>query len=141
MKTLKISDEIHQKLTQFLGELTAQTMKMQTYQDAIQALLNQSVILPPELIAEVENFIQENKHLGYTTKEEFIRDATRARLRQLAGEYETIEIPREDIEKFEQALKEMDAPYLNVTDFIYEKIKEVLQKYEEIKKVKKGKGR
>jgi len=132
MKTLKISDEIHQKLTQFLGELTAQTMKMQTYQDAIQALLSQSVILPPELIAEVENFIEENKHLGYTTKEEFIRDATRARLRQLAGEYETIEIPKEDYEKLERALKEMDAPYLNATDFIYEKIKEVLEKYEEL---------
>jgi len=132
MKTLKISDEIHQKLTQFLGELTAQTMKMQTYQDAIQALLNQSVILPPELIAEVENFIEENKHLGYTTKEEFIRDATRARLRQLAGEYETIEIPKEDYEELEKALKEMNAPYLNATDFIYEKIKEVLEKYEEL---------
>ena len=131
MKTLKISDEIHQKLTQFLGELTAQTMKMQTYQDAIQALLNQSVILPPELIAQVENFIQENKHLGYTTKEEFIRDATRARLRQLTGEYETIEIPKEDYEKLEKALKEMNAPYLNATDFIYEKIKEVLEKYKE----------
>ena len=131
MKTLKISDEIHQKLTQFLGELTAQTMKMQTYQDAIQALLNQSVILPPELIAEVENFIQENKHLGYTTKEEFIRDATRARLRQLAGEYETIEIPKEDYEELEKVLKEMNAPYLNATDFIYEKIKEVLEKYKE----------
>jgi len=133
MKTLKISDEIHQKLTQFLGELTAQTMKMQTYQDAIQALLNQSVILPPELIADVENFIQENKHLGYTTKEEFIRDATRARLRQLAGEYETIEIPKEDYEKLERALKEMNAPYLNATDFIYEKIKEILLQYEELK--------
>jgi len=131
MKTLKISDEIHQKLTQFLGELTAQTMKMQTYQDAIQALLSQSVILPPELIAEVENFIQENKHLGYTTKEEFIRDATRARLRQLAGEYETIEIPKEDYEELEKVLKEMNAPYLNATDFIYEKIKEVLEKYKE----------
>ena len=134
MKTLKISDEIHQKLTQFLGELTAQTMKMQTYQDAIQTLLNQSVILPPELIAQVENFIQENKHLGYTTKEEFIRDATRARLRQLAGEYETIEIPKEDFEELEKALKEMNAPYLNATDFIYEKIKEVLEKYEECRK-------
>ena len=137
MKTLKISDEIHQKLTQFLGELTAQTMKMQTYQDAIQALLSQSVILPPELIAQVENFIQENKHLGYTTKEEFIRDATRARLRQLAGEYETIEIPKEDYEELEKALKEMNAPYLNATDFIYEKIKEILERYEELKPTKR----
>ena len=59
-----------------------------------------------ELIAQVENFIQENKHLGCTTKEEFIRDATRARLKQLAGEYETIEIPKEDYEELEKALKE-----------------------------------
>ena len=55
-----------------------------------------------ELIAQVENFIQENKHLGCTTKEEFIRDATRARLRQLTSEYETIEIPKEDYEELEK---------------------------------------
>ncbi|MHA1854323.1 MAG: hypothetical protein ACTSUF_12565, partial [Candidatus Heimdallarchaeaceae archaeon] len=89
----------------------------------------------------VENFIQENKHLGYTTKEEFIRDATRARLRQLAGEYETIEIPKEDFEELEKALKEMNAPYLNATDFIYEKIKEILEKYQELKKREEKKVR
>lgn len=52
-----------------------QTGKMQTYQDAIEAMLNQSVMLPPELLAELENFIEENKCLGFTTREEFIRDA------------------------------------------------------------------
>lgn len=46
MKTLRISDDVHQKLTALLGELVAQTSKMQTYQDAIEAMLNQSVILP-----------------------------------------------------------------------------------------------
>jgi len=72
MKTLKISDDVHQKLTALLGELTAQTMKMQTYQDAIEALLTQSVIVPPELLHEVEDFITKNKHKGYTRKEEFL---------------------------------------------------------------------
>ncbi len=39
MKAIKISDDIHSKLTGLLGELTAETNKMQTYQDAINALL------------------------------------------------------------------------------------------------------
>jgi len=34
MKTLKISDDVHQKLTGMLEELTSQTLKLQTYQDA-----------------------------------------------------------------------------------------------------------
>jgi len=39
MKTLRISDETHGKLTATVGTLMAQTGKMQTYQDAIEALL------------------------------------------------------------------------------------------------------
>jgi hypothetical protein len=54
MKTLRISDDAHQKLTALLGELTAQTMKMQTYTDAIESLLSQSVILPPELLVRLK---------------------------------------------------------------------------------------
>jgi hypothetical protein len=40
----------------------------------------------------IENFIEENKHLGYTTKEEFFRDAARWRLRFLSDEYEYVEV-------------------------------------------------
>lgn len=50
MKTLKISDEVHGKLTAVLGELMAKTGKMKTYQDAIDAVLNKSVILPEDLL-------------------------------------------------------------------------------------------
>jgi hypothetical protein len=50
MKTLKISDGIHGKMTATVGTLMVQTGKMQTYQDAIEAMLNRSVILPPELL-------------------------------------------------------------------------------------------
>jgi len=39
MKTLRISDEIHRKLTATVGTLMAQTGKMQTYQDAVEAML------------------------------------------------------------------------------------------------------
>ncbi|RLI17263.1 hypothetical protein DRO44_03970 [Candidatus Bathyarchaeota archaeon] len=131
MKTLRISDDAHQKLTALLGELTAQTMKMQTYTDAIESLLSQSVILPPELLNQIESFIEEKKHLGYTTREEFIRDAVRWRLRFLKEEYEYIEIPKGEYEKLQQAIKELETPFLSVNDFIEHQIKTLLDKYEE----------
>jgi len=128
MKTLRISDDAHQKLTALLGELTAQTMKMQTYTNAIESLLSQSVIMPPELLAQVESFTEENRHLGYTTREEFIRDAVRWRLRFLKEEYEYIEIPKEEYEKLQQAIKAMSTPFLTVGDFIEQQIRSLLEK-------------
>ncbi|MCW4007386.1 MAG: hypothetical protein NWF09_01660 [Candidatus Bathyarchaeota archaeon] len=41
MKTLKISDETHAKLTRIVGQLTATSGKKKTYEDAINALLDQ----------------------------------------------------------------------------------------------------
>jgi hypothetical protein len=131
MKTLKISDDVHQKLTSLLGELMAQTSKMQTYQDAIEAMLNQSVILPPELLKEIESFIQENKHLGFTTREEFMRDAARWRLKFLKEDFEYVEIPREKYERLEAALKELNTPYRSASDFIHTQIDEALEKYDQ----------
>jgi hypothetical protein len=131
MKTLRISDDAHQRLTALIGELTAQTMKMQTYTDAIESLLSQSVILPPELLAQIENFMEENRRLGYMTREEFIRDAVRWRLRFLKEEYEYLEIPREDYEKLQQAIREMEMPFLSVGDFVEQQIKSLLEKYAE----------
>jgi len=84
---------------------------MQTYQDAISALLNQSVILPPELLAQIANFTEENKHLGFTTREEFMRDVARWRLKFLNEESENVEILREKYERLETAVKEMSTPY------------------------------
>jgi hypothetical protein len=131
MKTLRVSDDAHQKLTALLGELTAQTMKMQTYTDAIESLLSQSVILPPELLAKVEGFMEENRHLGYTTREEFVRDSVRWRLRFLKGEYEYVEIPKEEHERLQQAIKDMEVPFLSVSDFLDQQIKSLLEKYAE----------
>jgi len=131
MKTLRISNDAHQRLTALLGELTAQTMKMQTYTDAIESLLSQSVILPPEVLAQVESFIGENRHLGYTTREEFIRDAVRWRLRFLKEEYEHLEIAKEEYEKMQHAIKDMGMPFLSVSDFIDQQIKSLLEKYAE----------
>jgi len=130
MKTLRISDEAHRKLTATLGTLLEQTGKMQTYQDAISALLNQSVILPPELLAQIQNFIEEHKHLGFTTREEFMRDAARWRLKFLNEESEYLEIPREKYERLDAAVKEMSTPYHGASDFVHKQVDEVLEKYD-----------
>ncbi len=131
MKTLRISDDAHQRLTALLGELTAQTMKMQTYTDAIENLLSQSVILPSEVLTQIENFIDENRHLGFMTREEFIRDAVRWRLRFLRWEYEYIEIPKEEYERLQQVIKDLDMPFLSVSDFVDQQIKSLLEKHAE----------
>ncbi|MEM2506203.1 MAG: hypothetical protein QXF61_04080 [Nitrososphaeria archaeon] len=39
MKTIRVSDETHKKLTEILGKLTAETGKIHTYEDAINALI------------------------------------------------------------------------------------------------------
>jgi hypothetical protein len=111
-------------------------MKMQTYTDAIESLLSQSVILPPELLTQVENFIEENKHLGFMTREELIRDAVRWRLRILKEEYEYLEIPKEEYEKLQQAIKDMSMPFLSVDEFIDQQMKTLLEKYAEWAKQK-----
>lgn len=139
MKTLKISDDIHQKLTSLLGELMAQTSKMQTYQDAINALINESVMLPPEVLTQTQSFIEENRHLGFTTKEEFVRDAIRFRLTWLKGENECVEVPKEQFDKLNDAVKEMSTPYHSAEDFINSQMKEALEKYEAWKGARKRK--
>jgi len=130
MKTLRISDEIHRKMTATVGTLMAQTGKMQTYQDAIEAMLNRSVILPTELLAEIEKFIEENKRLGFTTREEFIRDTARWRLKFLREESVYVEIPREKYERLEAAVKEMSTPYHSASDFVHKQVDEALEKYD-----------
>ncbi|MEM2129388.1 MAG: ribbon-helix-helix domain-containing protein [Candidatus Bathyarchaeia archaeon] len=128
MKTLRISDHLHRKLTATLGTLVAQTGKMQTYEDAIETMLNQSVILPPELLAQIENFIQENKHLGYATREDFIRDAVRWRLKLLEKDYELVEIPRERYEQLSTALKHTKTTHYSPKGFIIKQIDDTLGK-------------
>ena len=130
MKTLRISDEIHRKLTATVGTLMAQTGKMQTYQDVIEALLEESVILPAELLMQIQKFMEENRHLGYTTREEFIRDAIRFRLTWQSGKYEYIEIPKDQCERLNEAIKQMNMPYRSAEDFIHKQVEEVLKKYD-----------
>jgi len=73
--------------------------------------------------------MEKNKHLGYTTKEEFIRDATRWRLKFLGEDFEYVEIPREKYERLEVVVKEMSTPYNSASDLIHKHVDEVLEKY------------
>jgi len=139
--TLKIYKDAHKRLTVLLGELTAQSGKMLTYADALRIILQSSVTLPKELLNKVDEIIKERKDLGYTTREDFVRDAVRRRLEQLAGEFEYIIVPREDYEKLEEAINEMNAPFRNAADFVRKQIEEIIEKYEELKKTKQKRRR
>jgi hypothetical protein len=83
MKTLKISDQTHAELTRVAGQLTAESGKIRTYEDAVEALLHRSTLLPPELLCEIEAFLEKNKQAGYVTKEEFLKEAARSLMEQL----------------------------------------------------------
>ena len=133
--TLKVYRDAHQRLTVLLGELTAQSGKMLTYADALRIVLQSSVMLPQELLEKVDKLIEERKDLGYTTREDFVRDAVRRRIEQLSGEFEYVIIPKEDYQLLEEAIEELDVPFRNPADFIRQQIEEILQKYKEWKKV------
>ena len=135
--TIRIPKDVRERLTVFLGELMTQTREMLKLGDAVRTLLETGIILPKDLVVEIEKFTNERKDLGYTSSEDFIRDAIRHRLTELSGEFEYISIPKEDIETLDTALKEMKTPFLNSTDFILQQIKDSLKKYEEWEKIRK----
>gem|GEM_PF-1348433 len=85
MKTIRISDAAHRELTRLLGEMMAKTGKSQTYNDVIDALTAQSVIIPAELLEKIDAAINANKQLGYKTREQFIEDAVTALLQNPSG--------------------------------------------------------
>ena len=77
MKAIKISDKLHAELTSVVGQLIAESGQLKTYENAIEALLHRSIVLPPKFLGEVENFLETNKQFGYVTKEEFVKEAAR----------------------------------------------------------------
>ncbi len=104
--------------------------------EAIESQLKKSLILPADLTAEIEDYIEANKHSGYKTLEEFVLDAVRRRISILTEKYETIEIPKEDYDEIDKAIDEMYLPFRNVADFIHQQIRMVLERYEEFKEKK-----
>ena len=80
MKTLKISESVHSKLTSIVGRLMAETGQPKTYSDALEAMLNNSIMLSPELLSQVRIYVKSHPETGYLTEREFIEDAVRSRL-------------------------------------------------------------
>ena len=80
MKTLRVSDSAHRKLTRWLGQMMAESGKAKTYSDVLEALVSRAVLLSPELVEHVEEFIEGNKKFGYVTREEFFREAANEKI-------------------------------------------------------------
>lgn len=53
----------------------AKTGKTQTYNDVVDALISQLIFMPAALLEKIDDAIEANKQLGYTTREEFIEAA------------------------------------------------------------------
>ena len=55
----------------------------------------------------------------------------------MKGEYQLIEIPKEQYEQLDEAVKEMRTPYSDAEDFVIGQVREALEKYEEWKQSRK----
>jgi len=91
MKTLRVSDSAHRELTRWLGQMMAQSGKPKTYSDVIESLVSQAVLMSPELVKRVDEFIEDNKQLGYVTREELVQEAVNEKLRKLSMQKEEAE--------------------------------------------------
>jgi len=133
MKSIRIEDELHDKLTVLVGELTAESGRMQTYADAINKVLETSVVLPEDLIKRIKDLIKTGKLLGYKNHLEFIRDAVRDRLEEVLEEeyYVKVPIPREEYDLLDKILDKSGAPYKDPSDYIRQHIHEIVEKHEE----------
>jgi Arc/MetJ-type ribon-helix-helix transcriptional regulator len=141
MKTVRLQDGIHEKLTTLVGELTAQSGTLQTYADALLKLIETSIILPEDLIAEIYETIKKGKVIGYTTTADFVRDAVRRRLEETRDEefYVKVPIPRDEYGLLNKALEDAGATYKNADDYIRQHVREKIEEYEEYRgKQKKG---
>ena len=75
MKTLKVSDTAHRELVRLLGQMMAQTKKQVTFNDVVEAVVSKAGPLPPELVLRIDRLIEARKELGYTSRDEFVREA------------------------------------------------------------------
>jgi hypothetical protein len=83
IKAIKITEDIHERLTQEMGLLMAKSGKPQTYADAIRALIDTKIVLPQEMMTKIQEIVS-NKELGYISPEEFVKDAIRDKFEAVA---------------------------------------------------------
>lgn len=133
MKSIRIEDDIHERLTSLVGELTAESGKMKTYADAIQNLLGTSVVLPKDLVVRIQELISQGKLIGYKNHIDFVRDAIRDRLKQIKEEefYVNIPIPREEYDVLDRILNKTSTPYSDPSDYLRDHVHEIAEKYQE----------
>jgi hypothetical protein len=91
LKTIRISDAAHRELTRLLGEMMAETGKPQTYNDVIDTLTAQSVIVPQELLEEIDAAISASKQAGFKTRKQFIEEAVTVQLQRLLENQEKVD--------------------------------------------------
>ena len=132
MATADVSEAVRSNSRRLL-ELKAQIEKMQVSQGALEALLNQMVILPKDLLLDIEDFIRRNRKLGFSTIEGFLSDAVRFRLAWLKEDNQCFEISRDEFDRLEAAVREMGTPFASAEDFINSQIAQLLEKYQEYK--------
>jgi hypothetical protein len=82
LKTIRVSETVHNKLTRLPGETMAKTGKPQTYNDIIGILTDQAVIISAELLEKIDMIVS-SKQLGYKTREKFIEAAVVMMLQNL----------------------------------------------------------
>lgn len=76
------------------------------------------------MLKHIQEFVIADKQLEYASKEEFISDAVQRRLRILSGDYKLVRLPKQKYEELESAIREMNMPFPNATEFIRKQIKQ-----------------
>jgi hypothetical protein len=120
------NEDKRSNLTHLLDGLTSQ---VDIIQEAIKTILGLSVILPTDLIAQIENFIVTHNRLGFTAREDFVIDAITFKLDWLRNNNERLEISREQYDELNEVIKEMGMPLITVDEFIHNQINDILEKY------------
>jgi len=131
MKSIRIEDDIHEKLTSLVGELTASSGRMQTYADAIERLLSTSIVLHEDLVKRINDLIKGSRLLGYNNHVEFVRDAVRYYMKDCLEEefYVKVPIPRKEYDVLGKILEETAAPYTDPSDYLRKHVQEIVEKY------------
>lgn len=132
MKTVRVSDKLSEKLPVLVGQVTAEKLAEQTYSDAIKYLLDHHIVFPSELISRIEELIK-NKHLGYSSKEEFLYEAARQLLKYYSEDIESIKVRRYIYEKAKIAIEDLNLPFMSVDDFVEEQIKKLSEQHNQWK--------
>jgi hypothetical protein len=107
-----------------------------SFPEAINQLQNYYLLLPCEIVDNVEDFIIRNKNLGIHNKEEFFSEAGLWRLKSFNDDIETLEFSKEIMDQTRSAIEDLDMPFKDVHDFILEQMNRLHEHHENWKQQK-----